>query len=674
MFEFKDVMVIFLAVMFTDIILLDAFNTLGLPTSTTVAVVFELLGASIAMALIKITYHEIGAAPNLGDYINSAKALGIISGILVSVVIAFTFGVIVQALSRMVFTFNYEKTMKYFGAIWGGMAVASITYFMLIKGAKGASFIHPDTLTWITNNTGLLLLSSFIIWALLLQLLNSLFKVNILKIIVLLGTFALAMAFAGNDLVNFIGVPLAGLESFKLYQASGESSMMMVGLSQAVKTPTLYLLIAGLVMILTLWFSKKAKSVTKTSVNLSRQDMGYERFGSNQLSRSIVRFSVKLVKFIEVYIPTPVSNWLEKRFERLPENENENNDKPAFDLIRASVNLVLSSVLIALGTSLKLPLSTTYVTFMVAMGSSLADGAWGRESAVYRVSGVISVIGGWFLTALVALTVSMFFASVIYFGGVYSIGGIVLLSVIFVLRTQIIHKRREQEEKTFEEEFAHFSSKKSAFMGLIGEYNQKISIILTDSVEILEKIFTALNKEDRKSLQKQLNKLNKIDDETKMYKNNVHEIIAASNEADTEKVHYFVQVVDYLREYVHALSFIIKPAKEHIENNHVGLSKKQTEELQMLNQEYKHFVQELIKSLETLNFKNLSDLKDIQQNILENINASRLQQLKRVKQKSSRMKNSILFIDILTEFKNLTLFSFSMVKIEAAFKDQKQKN
>ncbi|NCC72897.1 MAG: phosphate permease, partial [Sphingobacteriia bacterium] len=413
-FTFSEIMVIFLAVMVTDIILLDLFNTFGLPTSTTVSIVFELLGSAVAVSVIKI-YASSESLAELGKYINSAKALAIISGILLSVIISFTIGAIVQYFARLIFTFSYEKTLRYYGSIFGGLAITTITFFMIIKGAKGASFITEGMAQWLETHTFHIIVYGFIAWTALLQLLHWLFNVSIPKVIVLFGTFALAFAFAGNDLVNFIGVPLAGFESYKSFVATPGASpdtFFMGSLSHPIHTSTIYLLSAGIVMVITLWFSKKARSVVATSVDLSRQNTGEERFGASPLSRAIVRSSMALSKTFSGIIPDLIKSRIDKRFQ-IPKSikkSGQSKDAASFDVIRASVNLVVAAALIALGTSLKLPLSTTYVTFMVAMGTSLADRAWGRDSAVYRVQGVFSVIGGWFLTAIVAFTVSFIIA------------------------------------------------------------------------------------------------------------------------------------------------------------------------------------------------------------------------------------------------------------------------
>ncbi|NNC95380.1 MAG: inorganic phosphate transporter, partial [Chitinophagales bacterium] len=450
-FYFSEIMILFLAVMVTDVILLDSFNTFGLPTSTTVSIVFELLGAAVAISIIKINVDP--NALELGQYINSGKALAIISGILLSVIIAFTVGLVIQYLTRLLFSFDYESRLKYFGSIWGGLAITAITYFMLIKGAKGASFMDDALKASISDNAFKILLVSFAIWTVILQLLRWFTKVDILKMIVLVGTFALAMAFAGNDLVNFIGVPLAGYNSYQLFVESGGAdpdSFLMQGLSGKVPTPTAFLLLSGIIMTVTLWTSKKAKSVLKTSLDLGRQQEGSERFASFPVSRKLVRSVSKAADFVNSRLPEDLRRRMEKQFDDAAFNNSKKvlgNQAPSFDLVRASVTLVVSSILIALGTSLKLPLSTTYVTFMVFMGTSLADGAWGKDSAVFRVSGVLSVIGGWFFTAFSAFTVAFLVAGVFYFGGVIAIAVVLIVASVFVIRTHKLHKKRAMAEQ-----------------------------------------------------------------------------------------------------------------------------------------------------------------------------------------------------------------------------------
>ena len=415
-FHFYELMCIFMAVMVTDIILLDVFNSLGLPTSTTVSMVFELLGATFALALVKMVSDTTGLG--FSDLLNTEKALSVIMGIFLSVAIAFFFGAVVQYISRLLFTFNYTSKLRWKVGIFGGVAATSIIYFLLIKGIKDLSFMTTDVKAWIHDNTLIIILSCLVFFTLLMQLLHWL-KVNVFKVVVLMGTFALAMAFAGNDLVNFIGVPLSGYSSFVDYTANGTGdpdNYLMGALNAPAKTPIYFLIIAGAIMVYSLATSKKAYNVVKTSVGLARQDGGDEMFGSSALARKLVRSFLQLSSYIVSITPVKVRRWVNSRFDT---DKSIMEKGAAFDLIRASVNLVLAGLLVAVGTSLKLPLSTTYVTFMVAMGTSLADRAWGRESAVFRITGVISVIGGWFITAGAAFFGASIVVLLMYFGGNY---------------------------------------------------------------------------------------------------------------------------------------------------------------------------------------------------------------------------------------------------------------
>ena len=443
-FYFAEIMCILLAVMLTDVVLLDVFNSMGMPTSTTVSMVFELLGGTFALALIKVHNNDM---LGLGDLINTDKALSVIMAIFVSVAIAFFFGMLVQWLARIIFTFNYKKKMKYSIALFGGIATTAIIYFMLIKGLKDSSFMTSEAKQWVQDNTAMLIGCFFVFFTLLMQILHWL-KVNIFKVVVLLGTFALALAFAGNDLVNFIGVPLAGYSSFIDYttngMAAGPNDFLMSSLLGPAKTPWYFLIGAGAIMVYALCTSKKAHNVIKTSVDLSRQDEGEETFGSTPIARTLVRISMTLANGVSEIVPEGTKKWINTRFRK---DEAIIADGAAFDLVRASVNLVLAGLLIALGTSLKLPLSTTYVTFMVAMGTSLADRAWGRDSAVYRITGVLSVIGGWFLTAGAAFTICFFVAMIIYFGGTIAIIALIALAVLSLIRSQVIYKKKKEKEK-----------------------------------------------------------------------------------------------------------------------------------------------------------------------------------------------------------------------------------
>jgi len=517
MFSFTNIMIIFLAVMLTDIILLDTFNTFGLPTSTTVSIVFELLGAAVAVAILKIADSEAGLS-SLGEYINSGKALLIIAGILLSVVVAFTIGAIIQFLVRIIFSFNYEKSYKYYGALWGGIAITAITYFILIKGSKGASFMNDDIKLWIKTNTLQIIIISFIAWTIVLKFFQLFTKVNILKMIILVGTFALAMAFAGNDLVNFIGVPLAGVKSYETWQAAGgidPDGFSMAVLSAKVKTPTLYLLIAGLIMVLALWFSKKAKSVTATEINLSKQDAGYEKFESSIFSRYIVRQSIRVSNALNYIVPQKIQKSINNRF--VPFDKDDSSNGSAFDLVRASVNLTVASILISFATSLKLPLSTTYVTFMVAMGTSLADGAWGRESAVYRVSGVMTVIGGWFFTAFIAFTVAFLVALSIYYLGFTMVPVYIILAVFILIKSKSVHKNRSGDD----EAILKMEKEETEQVNILDACSINVTNTINNISDIYSKAVASIAVEDRKALKKLSKKVDTLNNKAKSLKDSL---------------------------------------------------------------------------------------------------------------------------------------------------------
>jgi phosphate/sulfate permease len=704
LFSFSDIMIIFLAVMLTDVILLDVFNSLGLPTSTTVSIVFELLGSAVAISLMLVIKNNQDYA-QVSEYINSAKALQIIGGILLSVVIAFTVGAIVQYLSRLLFTFNTEKTYTYFGAIWGGIAITAITYFILVKGLKGSSFAGNaiavvytgnEVLAWLSQNIGEIFGSteemilelkgkyiwnentntlsitlyewvkvnvlkiialSFIAWSLILAALQFLTKVNILKFIVLVGTFALAMAFAGNDLVNFIGVPLAGLSSYQEWAANGAPAegFMMGQLAKPVSTPTFFLLIAGTIMVITLWLSKKAKSVTKTSIDLSRQDAGDERFGSNAVSRGLVRAAVKTAVFFNKITPNKLKVAADKRFII---HKTKDKEKKAFDLIRAAVNLMVAGILISIGTSLKLPLSTTYVTFMVAMGTSLADRAWGRESAVYRVSGVISVIGGWFVTAMVAFTLAFIFALAMYWGSYYAMAGILALAVFSLYRSHLSHNKKITKEKELEESNDAEIQKKCTF---------NIIELLSSVSDIYDRTINTFNKENRKKLKKTY-KLQKIlSNKSKELKNDVYKTIDSFKDDSLESAPYYVQALDYLREITHALHFVVKPTFDHLNNNHKPFLKVQFEELNSISEKLIKLINSIIDAVKKEDFEDIDYIISLKNNLTNYIDQSRKNQIKRIKNKQVGTKNSLLFLNLLQETKNISLYSLNLFKSQRDF-------
>ncbi|MCF6240589.1 MAG: inorganic phosphate transporter [Bacteroidales bacterium] len=654
MFSFHNIMIIFLAVMLTDIILLDTFNTLGLPTSTTVSIVFELLGAAVSVAVLKVIHSGEGLN-TLGEYINSGKALVIIAGILLSVVVAFSVGTFVQYIVRLVFSFNYEKTYKYWGALWGGIAITAITYFILIKGAKGASFMTDDTKHWIQSNTLVIITVSFTFWTIALKLLQIFTKVNILKMIILVGTFALAMAFAGNDLVNFIGVPLAGLKAYQAWSSGQE----MAVLAQKVHTPTLYLLIAGLIMIITLWLSKKARSVTQTSIDLSKQDVGHERFESSPFSRFIVRQSIKLSNALKYITPEPLQKSVSKRFE-VPRKENDND--ASFDLIRASVNLVVASILISFATSLKLPLSTTYVTFMVAMGTSLADGAWGRESAVYRVNGVITVITGWFFTAFIAFSVAFLVALTIYYIGFIMVPIYLILSVFVLIKSKSVHKQRTEEEDDI---FTGNNTKEE--INIMEACSINVTKTINQVSEIYGKAVKLIATEDRVGLKKLNKKVEKINERAKALKDGIEATIHELQEDSIETGHYYVQVLDYLREIAHDIAFIVRPAYQHFDNQHSGFNEKQVEELNKLKDLLQDLLDEILDIINNNHFDDIEKALEYQQNILTAINKFRKNQIKRIKDSNASTKNSLLYLGILNETKNMVLHIVNLLKSQRDF-------
>jgi len=669
MFYFSEIMMIFLAVMLTDILLLDLYNTFALPTSTTVSIVFELLGAAVAVSLIKIGT-DSETASTLGGYINSSKALAIISGILLSVIVAFIIGAIVQYFVRIIFTFEYKKYLRNFGPVWGGLAITAIIYFIVIKGAKGSSLVTDQGLTWIQQNAAMILLLSFVGWTLILQVLYWFSRMNVFRGIVLVGTFALAMAFAGNDLVNFIGVPVAGLKSFQDFSSTpgaSPDSLLMKGLTGSVQTNTFLLLSAGIIMVITLYFSRKARSVTQTEINLSRQSEGYERFGSSNFSRLIVRKAVELNQKVKEILPAKWQRELNRRFDlnHTPKMEKaKKEDKAYFDLVRASVNLTVASIIISFATSLKLPLSTTYVTFMVAMGTSLADRAWGRESAVYRITGVLTVIGGWFFTALIAFTVAFIVANIITYGGIIAIVGMLLLALFILIRTHAIHKKREAKEKELEEITADQIEDGNILEKCAKEINNMLNTVINTFNETL----VAVSKEDRKKLKEIHKTVQKLNSEAKSIKDNVHWTLDKLKEDDIETGHFYVQVTDYLREMAHSLNYIAEPSYEHIANQHKSLNKNQIDELMNLNKEITLLFTNTMHIIENNYFEQMNDLViNQQQKTLDYIAKCRKSQIKRIKKKKTSTKNSILYLQLLNEMKNFTLHTVNLLKAQRDF-------
>lgn len=660
-FYFSEIMIIFLAVMVTDVLLLDTFNTFKLPTSTTVSIVFELLGAAVAVAIFKISSDPNGTM-QFSEYINSERALAIISGILLSVIVAFSIGAFVQYLTRILFSFDYKKTLKNYGALWGGFAISAITYFILIKGVKGAAFMSDSSKELIKENALIILTVSFIGWSLILQLLNWFTKINIFKFIILIGTFALAMAFAGNDLVNFIGVPLAGLAAFKDFIANPDADpngFLMTALQGKTQTPVMLLVLAGLIMVVTLWVSRKARGVVKTTLDLSRQSEGTERFGSSLVSRSIVRNSLNFSKTFNYIVPAGITEKISKRFEPVAHDKEE--EGKAFDLVRASVNLVVASILISFATSLKLPLSTTYVTFMVAMGTSLADKAWGRESAVYRITGVLSIIGGWFFTAFSAFLVAFLLALLFSWAGFIAIGLVVLFAVFIIIKTHIIHKEREKEQEDTESKY-EFTGE-----NIIDKCSTEVISTLSDVNMIYSDTIKFLIDENLKKLKDVNRRVEKLNKHTKYLKDTIYETINKLSEDSIETGHYYVQVLSYLREITHCITFIAKPSLEHVDNNHKGLIPTQIVELNVITSGFDELIKTVNSVIQNNDFEDIVNVIYLQETLLIAIEDFRKKQLKRIKNKEAGTKNSMLFITILAETKNLLLNTINLVKSQRDF-------
>lgn len=666
MFYFSEIMIIFFAVMITDVILLDTFNSFGLPTSTTVSIVFELLGAAVAISLIKVM-NDSGL--EVADYINSSKALAIISGILLSVVVAFLSGAIIQYITRLIFSFRFKKKMKLYGAIWGGISITAITYFILIKGLKGSSYALYEIdgvvlKKWVQIHALEIIAVSFIAWTLLLQISTMVFKLNISKFIVLIGTFALAMAFAGNDLVNFIGVPLAGYESYLQFIAdpsADPNSFLMSGLTGKVETPFVFLLLAGLVMVVTLYFNKKSRKVVKTSLDLSRQDEGTERFGATSFSKALVRSAVKVNKRLSAITPNRMNNFIRNQFDdSRAEEVYTAEEKPAFDMIRASVNLVVASILISFATSLKLPLSTTYVTFMVAMGTSLADNAWGRESAVYRITGVISIIMGWFFTAMAAFVMAFVVAYLSQLGGVTVVIIFILIAAYAVFRSHIKGKKEEAEEEASKSLVDNTASL------TIHDIYKECNLSASDTFHLVSDVYSstveALVSENRKDLKQAHKKAKAFNKKVKLAKDNIKNVIQRIDEDSFTSAQHYTLLLDYMREIGRNILFITEPAFTHVDNNHKPIGEFQTMHLTEISEGLNSLSSLAVEVIVENRYEKLDELIAIEESILSRMDEFINMQIKRLKKHKSSTKNTKLFLDTLSETKMLSFHMISLIK------------
>ena len=655
-FYFAEIMCILLAVMLTDVVLLDVFNSMGMPTSTTVSLVFELLGGTFALSLIKVRNSD---TLGLGDLINTDKALSVIMAIFVSVAIAFFFGMLVQWLARVIFTFNYTKKMKYSIALFGGVAATSIIYFMLIKGLKDSSFMTPENKQWIQDNTWMLISVFFVFFTILMQILHWL-KINVFKVVVLMGTFALALAFAGNDLVNFIGVPLAGFSSFMDFTANGNGNpdgFLMTSLLGPAKTPWYFLIGAGAIMVYALCTSKKAHAVIKTSVDLSRQDEGEETFGSTPIARTIVRFSMTLANGISRITPDSTKKWLDTRFRK---DEAIIADGGAFDLVRASVNLVLAGLLIALGTSLKLPLSTTYVTFMVAMGTSLADRAWGRDSAVYRITGVLSVIGGWFITAGAAFTICFFVALVLHFGGNISIIALIALAAFILIRSQVMYKNLKQLMQTSDSEEALQLMRKHTREELckVLEYAET-NFELTVTSFIHENLRGLRRAMGSTKFEKQLVK--------QMKRTGTVAMCRLDNNTVLEKGLYYYQGNDFASELVYSISRLCEPCLEHIDNNFNPLDAIQKGEFSDVSEDITYLIQQCRKKMENNEYNDMEEEVRRANDLNGQLSLLKRKELQRIQSQAGSIRVSMVYLTMVQEAQNVVTYTINLMKVSRKF-------
>jgi phosphate/sulfate permease len=651
-FYFNEIMIIFMAVMITDILLLDFFNTLGMPTSTTVSIVFELLGAAVVISLIKIAASDTETFSDLTRYINTDKATEIIFGILLSVVVAFTVGAFVQYISRILLSFKFEEKSAWVANLFGGIAATAITYFIFIKGLKGTSFIPSDIIEFIFNNTLLIVVISFIVWTAISAMLNKFFNINVYKFIILIGTFAIAMAFAGNDLVNFIGVPIAALQSYEAWSISGVAAdaFSMGVMGQKVPTPTILLFMAGVVMVLTLWFSKKARGVLKTSIDLSSQDSVKERFQPNFLSRGIVRVAKGSSLMFSKVLPGSIQEKIDQKFVKPAIVLKKGEEAPAFDMVRAAVNLMVASILISIATSMKLPLSTTYVTFMVAMGTSLADRAWGSESAVYRVAGVLNVIGGWFFTAFSAFVAAGIIAFLIHWNVKVMVPVLLLLVVLLLVRNYISHKNKNNKDGT---NIGLKKSESKTVQGIIEESADNISNVVKRTNKIYSDVLSGLAKQDLKKLTKSKKGVAKLDAEIEEMRDHIFYFIKNLDDTSVRGSNFYIIVLGYLTDIAQSLEFISKKSYKHINNNHKALKFNQIKDLQEIDSSFDHLLKDIASIFDNREFEKLEGILSRKERAFADITEMIEKQVQRTRTEESSPKNTTLYFSILMETKDL---------------------
>ena len=656
MFNYEEIMILFLGMMLSNIILLDIYNSLGLPTSTTVSLVFGLLGSAMALALYNIWGGTTDAS--LGDYINSGNALGIVSGILISVVLAFFTGHLLMYISRLIFSFRYHKIFSRFGALWCGVTLAGIIYFTVFKGLKSTTLIPEVVKVFVNDNTGTALLllwlgSSALLWIL------QRFNVNILRVSILAGTFSLALAFAGNDLVNFIGVPYAGYDSYMLAQNSAVELDSMAGLSEPTVANFWIMCAAGLVMVITLFTSKKAMRVIETERKLSSQS---EEVPTNSeatvASRGIVRGAIRINNFLTSITPKPMLRWINERFDSLPEEERGDAN---YDLIRATVNLTAAAILISIGTQLKLPLSTTYVVFMVSMGSSLADRAWGRESAVYRITGVTTVIMGWFITALGGFLIALAVTLVLVYGGKIAIIAVTAICLFLIIKSNFSKKEEEEEQEESAVAKIGDALKRSPEEALI-DYTEHVCSSMEKVTMIYDRTIVAVFKENRRVLRDMVREAEEFYHSTRQQKYELLPLLRNLEDSDVNTGHYYVQVVDYISETSKALLHITRPCYKHVDNNHTGLSKEQVFDLKRINDRVEEIFGEINNMLRTRSFEQMDSVLNKRDEMFDLIDEVMQNQLRRLRDTGGSSSANMLFFNILTETKTIVLHSRNIMK------------
>ena len=652
LFTFHEIMILYVSVMFANVILLDIYNSLGLPTSTTVALVFSLLGAAIAVSLYKISNDASLTLSSLGGFINTTRAMGVISAILLSVIIAFVFGTLVMWISRFIFSFRYLNIFRRWGALWCGASFTAIAYFAVFKALKGV-LAGTAAYAWISENLLLAVILCWIFCSVVLAFLQ-LFHVNILRINILTGTFALALAFAGNDLVNFIGVPIAGLDAYNIAKEAGSTTILMEGLNQNLPAQFIWMLLSGVIMVLTLWTSTKSMNVSQTEISLAGQgdDMVTGDQDSNVFSRSIVRASINISNFFDKITPEPVKNYVGKRFEYV---DVEKNGAP-YDKIRAVVNLTTAALLISVGTSLKLPLSTTYVCFMVAMGSSLADKAWGRESAVYRITGVMTVVMGWFVTGIGAFIIAIVVGLLLIWGGTPAFIVVTIACAYMLIKSNFKSSKKSDS-------MPEAVTENSQVDNVIGEVCSMMKV----STQIYDRTLVAVLKEDRKALKELVRESKEMYDESHKIKYSLMPALRKMKGSGLELSLYYIQVVDYLNEMAKALVHITKPAFEHIDNNHKGLSQEQTDDLMQINDDVAEIYGNINRMITTNDFSDIDTVLTMRDALFERIALTTKSELKRINAGEGNTKASMFYLTVMSETKAMVLQARNLLKAQRYF-------